>query len=91
MKNRSHASRISSIDQSPSYHSAECKNSTFVMPYIADYPDMGLRAVLQSGCPKSNAYLQGGTSEINVIWWAYKTPAEIIFRQRPINQRRKKT
>ncbi|GFU79144.1 hypothetical protein TNCV_2136671 [Trichonephila clavipes] len=26
------------------------------MPNITDYPDMGLRTVLQSGCPKSNAY-----------------------------------
>ncbi|GFV31293.1 hypothetical protein TNCV_2012971 [Trichonephila clavipes] len=27
------------------------------MPNIADYPDMGLRTVLQSGSPRNNAYL----------------------------------
>ncbi|GFT21408.1 hypothetical protein TNCV_3816741 [Trichonephila clavipes] len=56
MKNQSHASRIPSTDQSLSCHSAECKNSTFVKPNIADYRDMGLRTVLLSGFPKRNAY-----------------------------------
>ncbi|GFW81872.1 uncharacterized protein TNCV_2885461 [Trichonephila clavipes] len=32
------------------------QNTTFVMPNTTDYPDMGLRTVLRSGCPKSNAY-----------------------------------
>ncbi|GFT91209.1 hypothetical protein TNCV_4044431 [Trichonephila clavipes] len=32
------------------------KNSTLVMPNNADYPDMGLRTILQPGCPKSNTY-----------------------------------
>ncbi|GFV64730.1 hypothetical protein TNCV_3275011 [Trichonephila clavipes] len=34
----------------------EKKNSTLVIPNIANYPGMGLRIVLQSGCPKSYAY-----------------------------------
>ncbi|GFT35898.1 HTH_Tnp_Tc3_2 domain-containing protein [Trichonephila clavipes] len=32
------------------------ENTTFVMPSIIDSHDMGLRTVLQSGCPKENAY-----------------------------------
>ncbi|GFX92429.1 hypothetical protein TNCV_1707051 [Trichonephila clavipes] len=32
------------------------ENTTFVMPSIIDSHDMGLRTVLQFGCPKENAY-----------------------------------
>ncbi|GFU35880.1 transposable element Tcb1 transposase [Trichonephila clavipes] len=32
------------------------ENTTFAMPSIIDSHDMGLRTVLQSGCPKENAY-----------------------------------
>ncbi|GFT20043.1 hypothetical protein TNCV_4994401 [Trichonephila clavipes] len=31
-------------------------NSTLVMPNITYYPDVGLSTLLQSGCPKRNAY-----------------------------------
>ncbi|GFU52012.1 hypothetical protein TNCV_862101 [Trichonephila clavipes] len=56
MKNHSHASRIPSLDQSPSCHSAEWKTPLFAMPNIIDSHDMGLRTVLQSRRPKENAY-----------------------------------
>ncbi|GFT72953.1 hypothetical protein TNCV_1976601 [Trichonephila clavipes] len=32
------------------------ENTTFAMPSIIDSHDMGLRTVLQSRCPKRNAY-----------------------------------
>ncbi|GFV59812.1 hypothetical protein TNCV_4739401 [Trichonephila clavipes] len=32
------------------------ENTTFAMPSIKDSHDMGLRTVLQSRCPKRNAY-----------------------------------
>ncbi|GFT74058.1 hypothetical protein TNCV_3707901 [Trichonephila clavipes] len=32
------------------------ENTTFAMPSIIDSHDMGLRTVLQSRCPKENAY-----------------------------------
>ncbi|GFX24255.1 hypothetical protein TNCV_1366341 [Trichonephila clavipes] len=51
MKNYSHASRIPSLDQSPSCHSAEW-NTTFVKLSIIDYHDMGLRTVLTVRTPK---------------------------------------
>ncbi|GFU81397.1 HTH_Tnp_Tc3_2 domain-containing protein [Trichonephila clavipes] len=53
MKNQSHASRIPSIDQSPPCHSAEKIKSTFAMPNIADYPDMGLMTVFTVRMPKT--------------------------------------
>ncbi|GFT83307.1 hypothetical protein TNCV_3003801 [Trichonephila clavipes] len=36
------------------------ENTTFTMPSIIDSDDMGLRTVLQSRCPKRNAYSTTG-------------------------------
>ncbi|GFX75856.1 nucleic-acid-binding protein from transposon X-element [Trichonephila clavipes] len=65
MKHHSHSSRIPSFDQSPSCHSAEWKNTTFAMPTIIDSHDMGLTTVLQSGCPKENAFSTPTASSID--------------------------
>ncbi|GFW08609.1 hypothetical protein TNCV_2776301 [Trichonephila clavipes] len=56
MKNHSHASRIPSFNQSPSCHSAEWKPPLSPCPTSKTSPDMGLRTVLQSRCPKENTY-----------------------------------
>ncbi|GFT35203.1 hypothetical protein TNCV_353061 [Trichonephila clavipes] len=56
MKHHSHASRIPSFDESPSCHSAECKPSLSSCTTSKTCHDMGLRTVLQSRCPKKNAY-----------------------------------
>ncbi|GFW62450.1 hypothetical protein TNCV_291241 [Trichonephila clavipes] len=62
MKNQSYTLQISPFDQSPSCHSEECKTTTFVMPNITDYPDIGLRTVPTVRMPKaqslSNTYCQ---------------------------------
>ncbi|GFV42179.1 hypothetical protein TNCV_3164111 [Trichonephila clavipes] len=56
MKNHSHASRIPSFDQSPSCHSAGCKPPLSPCPASKTCRDMRLRTVLESRCPKRNAY-----------------------------------
>ncbi|PRD25362.1 UNVERIFIED_CONTAM: hypothetical protein NCL1_41140 [Trichonephila clavipes] len=56
VKGRSHASQIPSSNQSPPCHSADRKNPLSSSPTSKFYQDMGLRTVLQSGCPKENAY-----------------------------------
>ncbi|GFW01540.1 uncharacterized protein TNCV_5137231 [Trichonephila clavipes] len=56
MKHVWHASQIPSSNQSPPCHSADRKNPLSPSPTSKFYQDMGLRTVLQSGCPKENAY-----------------------------------
>ncbi|GFV40463.1 hypothetical protein TNCV_4494201 [Trichonephila clavipes] len=56
MKNHSPASRIPSFDQSPSYHSAECKPPLSPCSASKTCHEMGFRTVLPSRCPKRSAY-----------------------------------
>ncbi|GFW47003.1 hypothetical protein TNCV_3486151 [Trichonephila clavipes] len=56
MKHHSQASRIPSFDQSPLCHSAEWKAPLSPSPTSKTGHDMELRIVLQSRCPKKNAY-----------------------------------
>ncbi|GFX28050.1 transposon Ty3-G Gag-Pol polyprotein [Trichonephila clavipes] len=55
-KQVSHASQIPSSNQSPSCHPADRKNPLSSCSTSKFCQDMGLRTVLQSGCPKENAY-----------------------------------
>ncbi|GFU45368.1 uncharacterized protein TNCV_4237151 [Trichonephila clavipes] len=52
----SHASQIPSSNQSSSCHPADRKNPLLSCPTSKFCQDMGLRTVLQSRCPKENAY-----------------------------------
>ncbi|GFU91734.1 transposable element Tcb1 transposase [Trichonephila clavipes] len=52
MKNISHASRIPSLNQSPTCHSAEWEKTTFAKPSIIDSYDMRLRTVYSADAQK---------------------------------------
>ncbi|GFW62414.1 HTH_Tnp_Tc3_2 domain-containing protein [Trichonephila clavipes] len=65
MKNQSYTFQISPFDQSPPCHSEECKTTTFVMPNITDYPDIGLRTVPTVRMPKAQS-LSSTYSQITI-------------------------
>ncbi|GFT09003.1 uncharacterized protein TNCV_4104761 [Trichonephila clavipes] len=61
-KHVSYASQIPSSNQSPPCHPADRKDPLSSCPTSKFCQDMGLRTVLQSRCPKENAYSTGNLS-----------------------------
>ncbi|GFS51566.1 hypothetical protein TNCV_549801 [Trichonephila clavipes] len=45
------------------------ENTTFAMASIIDSHDMGLKTVLQSGCPKQNAYSTQLLDRLLLLQW----------------------
>ncbi|GFV86382.1 uncharacterized protein TNCV_1469451 [Trichonephila clavipes] len=63
-KHRSHASRIPSINQSPSCHLAESKTPLSPFPSSKTCPDIGLRTVFTVQKPKKATPIQQAKSEV---------------------------